>query len=194
MKIILASNSPRRRQLLSMICPDYLVADPRDVDEVYPAECPPEQVPLYLSKLKAEAYLHDLDPDAVLITADTVVILDGAILGKPACRDHAIEMLRSLRDRSHTVVTGVTLSRRGLPQRSFAEHTRVTFGHLADSEISHYVDTYKPFDKAGAYGVQEWVGGVGISHIDGCFYNVMGLPLHALYHNLNSYQKLIPEK
>ena len=192
MKIVLASNSPRRRQLLSMIYPDYVVAEPREVDEVYPADCPPEQVPLYLSQLKASAYIHDLDPDTVLITADTVVILDGAILGKPKSREQAVEMLRSLRDRSHIVVTGVTLSRRGLPQRSFAEHTRVTFGHLSDSEICHYDDTYMPFDKAGAYGVQEWVGGVGISHIDGCFYNVMGLPLHALYHNLNAYQKLTP--
>lgn len=186
-KIILASNSPRRRELLGLVFPDFVIAEPREVEEVYPSTMAPECVPVFLSQLKSQAYLHDLPAEAVLITADTVVILDGKILGKPHSRDEAVAMLKALMGKTHIVVTGVTLSAAG-GSKSFSECTKVTFSSLSDEEIERYVDCYKPYDKAGAYGVQEWIGCVGIKHLEGCFYNVMGLPLHTLYENLRDFQ------
>lgn len=185
-KIILASNSPRRRELLGLVYPDFIIAEPREVEEIFPHSMAPERVPEFLSQLKAQAYLHDLPEKSVLVTADTVVILDGRILGKPHSREEAVAMLCDLRGKTHTVVTGVTLSSAG-GSLSFSEHTQVTFSQLSDEEIERYVDVYKPYDKAGAYGVQEWIGCVGIKHLDGCFYNVMGLPLHALYEHLKDF-------
>lgn len=163
-----------------MITSDFKIADSREVDEVYPSLMAPEKVPQYLSQLKASVYLDDLHGDDVLITADTVVILDGHILGKPHSRDEAVEMLMKLQNRTHTVVTGVTLSTVNGWQ-SFSQTTEVDFDTLSHEEIEHYVDTYKPFDKAGAYGIQEWIGAAAIKGIRGSFYNVMGLPVHALY-------------
>jgi len=179
--VILASNSPRRRELLKMIVPDFAIASGKDVDEVYPDNLEPEQVPEFLSRLKASAYICDLNHGDVLITADTVVILDRDILGKPHSRDEAISMLGKMQSRTHTVVTGVTLSFADGRQVSFSQHTEVDFDILSRQEIEFYVDTYKPYDKAGAYGIQEWIGAAAIIGIRGSFYNVMGLPVHALY-------------
>lgn len=181
--IILASGSPRRRELLKMIVPDYTVASGKDVDETYPADLEPELVPAFLSQLKAQPYRADLKEDDLLITADTVVILDGKILGKPHSREEAVAMLGAMQGRTHTVVTGVTLT---TPTHSetFSQSTEVDFDSLTDSEIAYYVDNYRPYDKAGAYGIQEWIGAAAIDGIRGSFYNVMGLPVHALYKKL----------
>lgn len=186
--ILLASNSPRRRELLGMIVPSFEIAVSKDVREEYPADLAPEKVPEFLSKLKAAAYRDILMPDELIITADTVVILDGEILGKPHGKEGAREMLRRLRSKTHTVVTGVTLtSLSGKKEDTFSESTEVTFGELSDREIDIYVERYMPLDKAGAYGIQEWIGGAAIKSINGCFYNVMGLPLHALYLHLKDF-------
>ena len=195
--VMLASNSPRRRELLGLILPAFSIAPRRDIDEAFPADLAPADVPAYLSRLKADAYADLLTPDMLLITADTVVISEHSefsessepsILGKPRSEAEACEMLRSLAGRTHTVVTGVTLrSGSGRRDETFSETTRVTFGPLTDSEIAQYVARYRPLDKAGAYGIQEWLGAAAIARIDGCFYNVMGLPLHALYSHLKAF-------
>lgn len=185
-KILLASGSPRRRELLAMIAPGFAVAPGRDVDESYPSDIPAEKVAEYLSKVKADAYIDLLADDEIIITADTVVIIDGRILGKPAGRDDAVAMLRSLSGRRHKVVTGVTVTARDR-SISFDETTVVEFAPLSDDEIDAYVDTFRPYDKAGAYGIQEWIGAVGIKGIQGCYYNVMGLPVHTLYHRLKEF-------
>lgn len=185
-KILLASGSPRRRELLAMIAPGFAVAPVRDVDESYPSDIPAEKVAEYLSKVKADAYIDLLADDEIIITADTVVIIDGRILGKPAGRDDAVAMLRSLSGRRHKVVTGVTVTARDR-SISFDETTVVEFAPLSDDEIDAYVDTFRPYDKAGAYGIQEWIGAVGIKGIEGCYYNVMGLPVHTLYHRLKEF-------
>lgn len=185
-KILLASGSPRRRELLAMIAPGFAVAPGRDVDESYPSDIPAEKVAEYLSKVKADAYIDLLADDEIIITADTVVIIDGRILGKPAGRDDAVAMLRSLSGRRHKVVTGVTVTAKDRSV-SFDETTVVEFAPLSDGEITAYVDTFRPYDKAGAYGIQEWIGAVGIKGIEGCYYNVMGLPVHTLYHRLKEF-------
>ncbi len=190
MNIILASASPRRHELLKMIVEDFRIAHGREVDEVYPADLPKEEVPVYLSQLKASAYLSDLkNADDLLITADTVVILDDKILGKPHSRKEAIGMLSEMQGKTHKVVTGVTVS---TPDRStsFSQTTEVDFDVLTQDEIEYYVDKFKPYDKAGAYGIQEWIGAAAIIGIRGSFYNVMGLPIHALYKVLKDYSAL----
>lgn len=170
-----------------MIVPDFKIASGKDVDEVYPANLEPEKVPEYLSRLKATAYAGDLAEDDVLITADTVVIIDGKILGKPHGRGEAIDMLSTLAGRPHTVVTGVTLTTVN-NSVSFSQRTEVFFDSLTEDEIVYYVDNFKPFDKAGAYGIQEWIGAAAITGIKGSFYNVMGLPVHALFLELKKLQ------
>lgn len=184
-RILLASASPRRRELLRMIAPDYVIAETREVDEVYPSAMSPERVPAYLSQLKASVYLDDLQADDVLITADTVVILDNEILGKPHSREEAIDMLSKMQGRTHIVVTGVTLSTQA-GWSTFSQTTEVDFDTLTPEEISYYVDNFRPYDKAGAYGIQEWIGAAAIKGIRGSFYNVMGLPVHALYKELQA--------
>lgn len=183
-KVLLASNSPRRRQLLQMILPSFEIADNIDVDESYPADIKPEDVPAYIAVAKAKAHDNLLEDNELMITADTVVILDGRIYGKPHSREEAVDMLGRLSGRTHHVVTGVALSAKGHERDVFSETTAVRFAELSKAQIEDYVDRYRPFDKAGAYGVQEWVGAVGISGLDGCYYNVMGLPLHTLYEHL----------
>lgn len=185
--VVLASNSPRRRELLYMLLPGFIIAGQRDVDESYPSGLTAEEVPVYISRSKAAAYSDMLAPDRLLLTADTVVICDGEILGKPhGGRQAAIDMLRKLSGRTHTVVTGVTLT--GIDKsESFSEVTRVTFADLPGKLIEEYVDLARPYDKAGAYGIQDWIGAVGISGIEGCYYNVMGLPVHALYNHLRDF-------
>lgn len=186
--VLLASNSPRRRELLGLILPGFEIATPREVDEVYPSDLAAKDVPAYLSGLKAKAYADLLAPHELIITADTIVISGGKIMGKPHNADEAAKMLHSLENATHTVVTGVTLmSLEGKKLDTFSETTQVTFGHLTDEEISRYIEIYRPFDKAGAYGIQEWIGASAIARIDGCFYNVMGLPLHTLYTHLKEF-------
>lgn len=185
-RILLGSGSPRRRELLAMMDIDYETVKLNDVDEVYPDTLPAEQVPEYLSRLKAQSYVDNLGDGDLLITADTVVIIDGDILGKPSGRDDAVRMLKRLSGNTHKVVTGVTLtSKEGM--ETFSEETLVEFNSIPDDDIAAYVDKYKPFDKAGSYGIQEWIGLVGIKKINGCFYNVMGLPTSVLYRHLNLY-------
>lgn len=184
MKYILASGSPRRRELLAMLDIDFRVDTSRPVDETVPAELPAEQVPAYLSRLKAEPYLADLKPDETLITADTVVVLDGEVIGKPRSPEDAKRILRRLAGKTHHVITGVSIGRHGQPLETFSEVTAVKFDDLTDAQIDYYVDRYKPLDKAGAYGIQEWIGAAAVKGIDGSFYNVMGLPVHALFTRL----------
>lgn len=187
-RIFLASNSPRRRELLAMIVPEYTVLHGKEVDESYSPDMPAEEVPEYLSKKKAAAYAADMKADDLIIAADTIVLIDGIILGKPADEADACRMLHTLSGRTHTVISGVTIVWMEDGQRrtcSFSEHTEVTFGELSDEEISEYVHRYSPLDKAGAYGIQEWTG-AAIERINGCFYNVMGLPIHRLYQALKA--------
>ena len=186
MKLLLASNSPRRRELLALLDIDYEILAPRDVDETYPSDLPAEEVAPYLSALKSRSYADVPHDDEIVVTADTVVICDGMILGKPKDSQQAIEMLKRLSGKSHKVVTGVTLMSADKTV-TFSETTRVTLDKLSEETIIQYVDRYRPFDKAGAYGIQEWIGCVGISGIEGCYYNVMGLPLHALSVGLRSF-------
>lgn len=186
--ILLGSGSPRRRQLLADMGIEFKAIKIKDVDESYPADMLATEVPLYLSKLKSDTYRDELHDGEILITADTVVISDGMILGKPKDENEAIEMLRALSNRSHDVVTGVTLATKQ-KTHSFAELTKVFFANLTEDEIAHYVETYRPLDKAGAYGIQEWIGMIGVDGIDGCFYNVMGLPTARLYRELCDFVK-----
>lgn len=178
MKIILASNSPRRKELLSGLGFDYEVRTLQGLDESYPEGLPMEEIPQYISRKKAAAYT--LGVDELLITADTIVYLDGEVLGKPADETEAKEMLQKLSGKTHQVVTGVTLTWSN-QQHSFASVSQVTFAQLTDAEIDYYVTHYRPFDKAGAYGIQEWIGYIGVTSIEGSYFNVMGLPVQRLY-------------
>lgn len=184
--ILLGSGSPRRQQLMSTIFPEFKKIALRDVDETIPEGIAPEQVPQYLSKIKAAAYIDELGDRDILITADTVVILDNTILGKPHSDAEAISMLMRLSGNTHKVVTGVTLATAN-ESYSFSVTTRVHFSHLTEEEIAGYVARCHPLDKAGAYGIQEWIGMVGVKGIEGCFYNVMGLPTAALYSELRRF-------
>lgn len=189
-KILLASNSPRRRELMGLILPQFDIAPSRLAKEEYPATLAAESVPAFLSQQKAEAYAPFLHPDEIIITADTVVILDGKILGKPRSHADAVAMLSALSGSTHTVVTGVTLtSLQGKRRDTFSVSTLVHFAAMSHESIEEYVERFKPFDKAGAYGIQEWIGAAFIEGIDGCYYNVMGLPLHALYNHLSTFMK-----
>lgn len=185
-KVILASASPRRRELLKTIEPDFEIAPSRFVDEAYPAGMAADEVPVYLASLKAAAYSDLLAPGDILITADTVVILGDKILGKPSGRDEAVAMLSALSGRTHRVVTGVSLNTPGHEPVSFAVTTEVRFARLELSDIEYYVDNYSPYDKAGAYGIQEWIGAAAVEKISGSYYNVVGLPLHALFARLKA--------
>lgn len=177
---MLASGSPRRRELLGLLDVEVELAPLKEIDESYPAGLQPEEVPAYISRLKARAYGSRIGSGHILVTADTVVISDGAVLGKPADADDARRMLMQLSGRSHKVITGVTVVC-GSDERTFSEETVVEFDRLTSDEIDHYVRCYSPLDKAGAYGIQEWIGFIGVKGIKGDYYNVMGLPVHALY-------------
>lgn len=179
-KLILASNSPRRRELLAGLDLDFEVRVLPGIDEGYPAELQGGDIPLYIAKEKAQAYVAQLQPDELLITADTIVWLNGQVLEKPADEADAFRMLRQLSGNTHQVFTGVCLTTRER-QVAFSCCTDVTFSRLTDDDITHYVRRYRPFDKAGSYGVQEWIGYVGVESINGSFYNVMGLPVQRLY-------------
>ncbi|MFI3268185.1 MAG: Maf family nucleotide pyrophosphatase [Rikenellaceae bacterium] len=181
--IILASRSPRRSELLKGLDINFSVADNFEVDELYPESLDKTQVALYLSKLKADGYPFEIGENDVVITADTVVLNNKNILGKPKDKNGAIEMLKSLSGKTHSVITGVTIKTK-FKTESFDASTKVTFADLNDQEIDYYIEKYKPYDKAGSYGIQEWIGYVAIEHIEGSFYNVMGLPIHSLYNYL----------
>lgn len=183
--IVLASNSPRRKELMSGLGVDYVVKTLPDVDESYPDTLQGTEIPAYISREKADAYKSLIQPDELLITADTIVWLngEGEVLGKPKGREGAIDMLRKLSGTSHQVITGVCLTTSDW-QKSFTAVTDVTFTTLTEEEIIYYVDKYTPMDKAGAYGVQEWIGFIGVESISGSYFNVMGLPIQRLYQEL----------
>lgn len=185
MNLILASGSPRRKELLSLLNLEFKVDTSVKVDEHYPEDMPAREVPVFLSRLKAEAHRPLLGEDDMVITADTVVILDGKVIGKPRDEQDAHRMLKRLSGRVHEVVTGVTLATRG-SMETFSALSTVEFARLTDEEIDYYVTTFHPLDKAGAYGIQEWIGAAGIKSIQGSFYNVMGLPVHLLYQKLKT--------
>jgi len=173
-KLILASKSPRRKQLLEMAELDFEIIT-NDTDESFPEDMPVEEVPEFIALNKARD-IHVLHPGRTILAADTVVVLDGQIIGKPAHREEAIDILTRLSGQYHRVITGVCLIRDG-HTLTFSDTTEVSFHTLTMEQISYYVDHYQPYDKAGAYAIQEWIGVVGIRKIDGCFYNVMGLPI-----------------
>jgi septum formation protein len=185
--IILGSASPRRRELLAGLGLDFKVADP-DIDEDTPPEIPPEEVALYLALGKAAALDEGLGSADILITADTVVLCDGRVLPKPSGRAEAVEFLRLLSGKSHSVITGVCIAS-GEKRRTFSTETIVTFCEIDDDEIDYYVDNFSPYDKAGAYGIQEWIGFAAVERIDGSYFNVMGLPINRLYRELKDFIK-----
>ena len=182
-KVILASGSPRRRELMAGLGVNYEVRILPDVDESYPDTLQGEEIPLYIAKEKADAYIPMMQPDELIITADTIVWLDGKVLGKPRDREDALQMLRIMSGRTHKVFTGVCITTTDW-QRSFTAQTEVRFATLSEDEIIYYVDNFKPMDKAGAYGVQEWIGFIGVENISGSYYNIMGLPVQKLYREL----------
>ncbi len=182
-KILLASKSPRRRELLEMLRIPFNIITIGGIDESYPSEIPLLEVPEYVSEKKADAFRRNICDNELIITADTMVICDNEILGKPKDSEDAKRMLRLLAGRTHQVATGVTIAT-AEKRTSFTTVSEVTFGELTDEEIEYYVENYQPLDKAGAYGIQEWIGAVAVSGINGSFYNVMGLPVHRLFQEL----------
>ena len=185
-KIILASGSPRRKELLAGLCIDFEVDTRNDFDEVYSSDIPHESIPEVLSEGKSYGFHRPLADDEILITSDTLVLCGDRVMGKPASREDAIDMLKCLSDRKHKVITAITLRDK---QRctTVSDTALVHFKALSDSEIEYYVDTYKPFDKAGAYGIQEWIGYIGIDKIEGSYFTIMGLPVHLVYQQLIKY-------
>ena len=182
-RLILASASPRRRELLAACDLEFTLAEKFECEECYPADLAADKVAEYLSQLKSNAYPHALGEKDILLTADTVVILGDKILGKPHSEEEAVEMISSLSGATHKVVTGVTL-RTAKQTISFSAESLVSFRTLDAEEVRYYVEKYRPLDKAGAYGIQEWIGYIGIEGIEGSFYNVMGLPVQRLYATL----------
>ncbi|WP_400190886.1 Maf-like protein [Hymenobacter sp. B81] len=182
-KLILASNSPRRRQLLTDLGLRYDVRL-REVDESFPAHLRRADIAEYLAAHKASAYRADLQPDEVLLTADTIVCLDEQVLNKPADEAEAVGMLSQLQGRAHDVYTGVCLLTGDGREVVFSDHTRVHFRPLSEAQIRYYVQHYRPLDKAGAYGAQDWIGLVAVTRLEGSYFNVMGLPVHRVYEEL----------
>ena len=192
LQILLGSASPRRRELMAGLDLPFTAIN-IDADETYPAELQGGDIPYYISRAKARAYEANLAPDQLLITADTIVWLDGHMLGKPHDADEAFAMLRTLSGKTHQVYTAVTFASledstsRHLEISTLVDKTDVTFAELTDAEIRHYIDKYKPFDKAGAYGVQEWIGYIACTEMKGSYFNVMGFPVHRVYEYLKSH-------
>lgn len=185
-KVILASNSPRRRELLAGLGLNYEVRVLADIDESYPPDLPAADIAKYIAHKKAEANKSTMADDEMIITADTIVVVDDMVMGKPADDNDAARMLRTLSGKTHKVITGVcitTLDRQSL----FDVTTGVTFKNLTDDEINYYISHYHPNDKAGAYGIQEWIGYIGVTGLEGSYYNVMGLPVQRIYDELNSF-------
>ncbi len=184
--IILASNSPRRRELLGGLGIDYEVRVLSGIDESYPETLPVADIAEFIAAKKADAYREKMADGELLITADTVVICGDEVMGKPVDETDACRMLRKLSGRVHHVTTGVCLTTLQ-QQRRFSVTTEVTFKELSDEEISFYVNRYRPFDKAGAYGIQEWIGYIGCTGLNGSYYNVMGLPVQRIYQELQRF-------
>lgn len=180
MDVILGSQSPRRRELMAGLDIPF-IAITIDADESYPSDLREGDIPRYISRAKAQAYLPKLQADQLLITADTIVWLDGHMLGKPHDEEEAVAMLHRLSGRTHQVYTAVTLAQQGSELETLVDRTDVTFATLTDEEIRHYVSKYKPLDKAGSYGVQEWIGYVACTEMKGSYFNVMGFPTHLVY-------------
>lgn len=183
---ILASNSPRRKELLAGLDLDFEVRIIVGIDESYPDDLPTKQIAEYISKKKADAYRQTIAADELVITADTVVILGDEVMGKPHDEADACRMLRELSSKTHQVITGVTLTTKER-QQSFSVVTDVTFKQLTDDEIQYYVRTYRPMDKAGAYGIQEWIGYIGVTALHGSYFNVVGLPVQRIYEALKAF-------
>ncbi len=181
-RLILGSNSPRRRELLKGLGVDFTVDTENHFQENFGPDIPYDEVPRLMAEGKSDGFHRPLLEDEILITADTMVIcpMKGEILGKPKDREDAIRMLRDLSGREHHVVTAVTV-RDCHRRKTISDTTEVWFKPLSDAEITRYVDTYKPFDKAGAYAIQEWIGYIGITRIDGSYFNVVGFPVHRVY-------------
>jgi septum formation protein len=182
---ILASKSPRRQQLLHSLGIKFQVRI-KEVDEIFPQELSPTEIPVYLAELKAQSFLPELESNDLLITADTIVFLENKVIGKPQDSKEAEQLLRILSGKEHQVISGVCLSSVN-KQKSFHAVTNVQFKKLSQEEINFYIQSFRPFDKAGAYGIQEWIGYIGISHIEGSFYNVMGLPVQKLYEEIQNF-------
>lgn len=184
-RIILASQSPRRKQLLEWaeVPFDIIV---KETDELYPSDLPVEEVPVYIARNKALAVKEELSHDRIILAADTVVVLDNKIIGKPKDKADAVKILISLSGQKHLVITGVVIID-GENETSFADITEVVFHQLTSEQIAFYVDKYKPYDKAGAYAIQEWIGVVGIKSVNGDFYNVMGLPVSRVVQELKKF-------
>ena len=188
-RIVLGSNSPRRKELLAGLDLEFEVEVIPGIDESYPDDLMADEIPAYIARKKAEAYLEKMTDNELLITADTIVVTYGQpdrILGKPADREEAIEMLCHLSDHVHEVITGVCLTTKQKTV-SFSVSSAVAFSKLEKDDIIYYVDKYRPYDKAGSYGIQEWIGYVGVEAINGSFYNVMGLPVQRLYQELKKF-------
>ena len=181
--IILASASPRRRELLSGLGVNFETLSLPGIDESFPDSLPANEVAEYISVKKAEAYKQQMQTNQLIITADTVVVSENRILGKPHSRENAVEMLRFLSGKTHHVITGVTILTTD-KQKTFSVSTDVTFADITDEEINYYIDRYQPMDKAGAYGIQEWIGFIAVESISGSYFNVMGLPIQRLYQEL----------
>lgn len=185
-KIILASGSPRRRELLEGLGLPFTVKCIDGIDESYPESLPAEETALFIAKKKSEAYKGLTDSGHLIITADTVVVCNDMVMGKPSNKNEAQKMLNMLSGKTHQVITGVTLATKEKTV-SFSVSTDVRFTTLDKKEIEYYVDKYRPLDKAGAYGIQEWIGYVGVEYISGSYYNVMGLPIQRLYQELKKF-------
>ena len=183
MEVILGSQSPRRRELMAGLDIPF-TAITIDTDETYPSDLQAGDIPYYISRAKARAYEGQLTDKQILITADTIVWLDGHMLGKPHDEAEAVAMLQQLRNKTHQVYTAVTIAQKGQELETFVDCTDVTFGNLTDEEIAYYVHQYRPLDKAGAYGVQEWIGYVACTAMSGSYFNVMGFPVHLVYQAL----------
>lgn len=188
-KVVLASASPRRRELLQGLDIPFEVKTLPDVDESYPSFLSGGDIPLYISKKKADAYRSSMSDDELVITADTIVWLENSALGKPAGKEDARRMLQKLSGKTHSVFTGVTITTCTV-QLSFVARSNVSFAVLTDDEINYYIEKYSPMDKAGSYGAQEWIGYIGMENIEGSYFNVMGLPVQRLYNEL----KKIPDR
>lgn len=185
-RIFLASRSPRRQSLLNQAGIPFEIWLKEEVAEEYPPDLSPSEVAIFLARLKADAYRNELNPRDILITADTLVVLGSAILGKPTGREDAVSMLRELSGKPHEVITGVCLIS-SMKESAFTASTTVWFDHLEQFEIEEYIDEFQPYDKAGSYGIQEWIGYMGIHWIEGSYFNVMGLPIQLLYKELQNF-------
>lgn len=184
--VILASGSPRRKELLSAVGIDYEVKVIKGIDESYPTDMDAVEIPQFISRQKAAAYKKDMSGNELIITADTVVSVENKILGKPQDKEEAVKMLNLLSGRKHQVITGVTVLSKER-EETFAAVSHVTIAPLSEKEIDYYIEKYQPYDKAGAYGIQEWIGMIGVTEIEGSFFNVMGLPVQRLYSLLKTF-------